>query len=88
MNSIATDLQALYDQAEAELKRHDWFSCMSDDDRVHRAGNAHWAQIESLLKQLPVEAARELYLRYKPKAYTIPAYLKIEGVDDPPCGWD
>lgn len=58
--------RALFEQAEAALKAHDWYYAMSDDFGVWTRGKASYDTIADLLRTMPRAVAQELWERYAP----------------------
>jgi hypothetical protein len=67
---------------ERELKGHDWYSMMSDDGGVARAGEQHMDRIRELARQVDPDVARRLWKQYAPRDFTVPTKFASGGVLD------
>lgn len=68
-NSLRADPVAYL---ERELARHDWWHMMSDSYGAVRAGEEHWATINGLIAQCPVDVVRTLWAAHAPAEFACP----------------
>jgi len=68
-----SNLSNVLGDLESQLKSHDWYYMMSDDDRKYRAGTQQQEKIRNLMKTLKnmgyEDDSLSLYKEYAPKGY-------------------
>jgi hypothetical protein len=50
-----------------EVSRHDWHAHYSDDGRVWARAEAHWQQIEEIMRKLDPEVAEAIVKKHRPE---------------------